>query len=471
MTRQRVSRWLGGAAVVIGVAAASMTYGFWIHERRLFPYSLLLRAQRLFPAGRPAHERHARRANEAAALTPERRELLANLPYLKGYRPATAGGAIRRYDPSSSENGLNFFTSAHAPVAMLMDMDGRIVKTWKTDASKVFPGLVVDPKYRGNDGFLRDAERLPDGGIVGLFDEIGIVRLDAASRVVWSWRAPVHHDVVIGAKGEIWVLAHESRVVPEINRQEPILEDFIVELSPEGKPVRRISLVDCFQRSPYAPLLRSAWGRAGDVLHTNSLAVLDGNLADRSPSFRGGNLLVSLRNPGVVAIVDPSAGEVVWALSGIWHGQHSAQLLPDRHLLLFDNLGTLRKASRVLEVDPLTQRILWSFGGRAGEDLLSESNGFVERLPGGNTLVTESNSGRVLEITPENRVVWEFVNPYRVGENRDLIAVVYFMKRVRGSSPALKRPDAAAPSGLRLSPPREGPRRPSSGETPPRAAA
>jgi hypothetical protein len=87
-----------------------------------------------------------------------------------------------------------------------MDMDGRIVKTWTADAKKIFPGLVVEPKSKGNDEFLRDAELLPDGGIIGLFDQIGLVRLDANSRVVWAWPGKVHHDVVVGENGEIWTL-------------------------------------------------------------------------------------------------------------------------------------------------------------------------------------------------------------------------------------------------------------------------
>ena len=43
----------------------------------------------------------------------------------------------------------------------------------------------------------------------------------------------------------------------------------------------------------------------------------------------------------------------------------------------------------------------------------SATMGSVQRLPNGNTLVTESLSGRVFEITPENDVVWDYVTPDR----------------------------------------------------------
>jgi len=63
----------------------------------------------------------------------------------------------------------------------------------------------------------------------------------------------------------------------------------------------------------------------------------------------------------------------------------------------------------------------------------SRGNGSSED---GNTLITESNGGRVLEVTPDHRIVWEFVNPNRVGENNELTAVVNFMKRIRRPPPA-----------------------------------
>ena len=35
----------------------------------------------------------------------------------------------------------------------------------------------------------------------------------------------------------------------------------------------------------------------------------------------------------------------------------------------------------------------------------------VQRLPNGNTLITEGTSGRLLEVTSDGEVVWEYLNP------------------------------------------------------------
>jgi hypothetical protein len=332
---------------------------------------------------------------------------------------------------------LNFFTSSNAPIATLMDMDGTVVKTWSVDPEKTFPGIASEQRPQFG-YFLRDAELMPDGGIVGLLDKIGLVRLDADSRVLWTWPGRAYHDVFIGEKGQIWTLLREKRVVPGMHHGDPVWDDFVVELSPEGKLRQKISLVECLQRSPFASLLANQRPEQADLFHTNSLVVLDGSLADRAPFLRRGNVLISMRSLNCVVVVEPESGRIVWALTGQWFAQHCARFLPNGHILLFDNLGSMRRASRVLEIDPLTQEILWSFGGTSSDDLFSETVGWVQRLPGGNTLITESNFGRVIEVTPEDRVVWEYQIQNRLGKKKDLVPVVYFMVRVPRDLPFLK---------------------------------
>jgi hypothetical protein len=352
----------------------------------------------------------------------------------RGDTRPSGGSGVLLYDRSRAERGLNFFTSAHAPVATVMDMDGAVLRSWSADAATVFPSAPRDSDHREYDRYFGDAELLSDGSVLALFNEIGVVRIDRDSRVVWSFPARVHHDLVVDPSGTIWVLAHETRIVPGF-RKTPVLDDVILSLSPDGKPMRRISILDSIWQSSYAPELANLPPEDEDVLHANSVIVLDGSLAHRSPAFRRGNLLVSSRNLSMVAVVDPDQGRVVWALTGLWRGQQSARL-PAGHLVLFDDLGST-KASRVLEVDPFSQEVVWSFGGNA-QPMLS-STGYVARLRGGNTLITETRAGRVREVTPDDRVVWEFVNPNRVGQNKEFVAFIYFMERVPSDLPFLSK--------------------------------
>ena len=41
----------------------------------------------------------------------------------------------------------------------------------------------------------------------------------------------------------------------------------------------------------------------------------------------------------------------------------------------------------------------------------------AQRLPNGNTLITEGADGRIFELTAEKEIVWEYVNPFFGTEN------------------------------------------------------
>jgi hypothetical protein len=48
--------------------------------------------------------------------------------------------------------------------------------------------------------------------------------------------------------------------------------------------------------------------------------------------------------------------------------------------------------------------VAWNF--------FSPRMGCAQRLPNGNTLITESSFGRFFEVTKEGEIVWEYVNPF-----------------------------------------------------------
>jgi len=59
--------------------------------------------------------------------------------------------------------------------------------------------------------------------------------------------------------------------------------------------------------------------------------------------------------------------------------------------------------------------------------------GAADRLPNGNTLITESDGGRAFEVTQQAEVVWEFYNPHRAGDNREFIATLFEVIRLPSS--------------------------------------
>jgi hypothetical protein len=76
-------------------------------------------------------------------------------------------------------------------------------------------------------------------------------------------------------------------------------------------------------------------------------------------------------------------------------------------------------------------------------------SGFVsgaQRLPNGNTLITEGAGGRLLEVTPQHELVWEYLSPYRQDEWK--MGMVYRAYRL----PYDWAPQAAAPEEKPIAP-------------------
>ncbi|MHC4470632.1 MAG: arylsulfotransferase family protein [Planctomycetota bacterium] len=75
--------------------------------------------------------------------------------------------------------------------------------------------------------------------------------------------------------------------------------------------------------------------------------------------------------------------------------------------------------------------VVWSYQGDEAHPFYSMTCGTCQRLPNGNTLITESDSGRAFEVTRDKEIVWEYVSPYRSGANGELIATLFHVTRVK----------------------------------------
>jgi hypothetical protein len=99
-------------------------------------------------------------------------------------------------------------------------------------------------------------------------------------------------------------------------------------------------------------------------------------------------------------------------------------------MLVFDNYSARQPrseksfVSRVVEFNPMTQEIFWEYAGSTGAPFHSSLMGAVHRLANGNTLIIESDFGRVFEVTPAKDIVWEYNNPYLSGPNNEYVAII-----------------------------------------------
>lgn len=400
------------------------------------------------PAADPGAAGKWRTARSPAPSTQEAPEALLALPYLQGYRKAGPGdgGAVTLYDKDAACDGLNLYTSGDAPEARLIDMAGRSLARWRYPLERFRPELYPSeeiPKLE----YFRRARLLPGGDLLAIYEGLGLIRLSPRSELRWGYRGGAHHDLdLTGDSTGVWVLDREATSRPELYADGAILEDFATELDLEDGHVRRkISILRAFERSPYAGLLARLPSKS-DLLHTNTIERLDGTHADAFPAFTADNLLISVLELDTVAVLDPAAEKIVWAQTGPFRKQHQPTLIAGGRLLVFDNRGLLpAELSRVVEIDPRSGALGWQYGG-AGVDFFSRTLGTAQRLPNGNTLITESENGRAFEVEPGGRKVWQFDSPHRAGPDRSLVAVLFEMER-------LPRDFPYRPSGTEKGPP------------------
>ena len=97
--------------------------------------------------------------------------------------------------------------------------------------------------------------------------------------------------------------------------------------------------------------------------------------------------------------------------------------------MLFDNHSNNGK-SRVIESNPLTKQLVWTYKSSKDDPLYSKVLGADQKLPNGNTLIIESTYGWAIEVTSQNEIVWEFLNPNRFGDNNELITTITDMIRI-----------------------------------------
>lgn len=159
-----------------------------------------------------------------------------------------------------------------------------------------------------------------------------------------------------------------------------------------------------------------------DLFHTNSIEIL---AAPAAGIWDKGDYLVSLRHLDLVAVIGARDLLVKWTWGpGELSHQHQPTLLSNGNLLIYDN-GRTEKRTRVLEVDPHTKNIVWSYEDKG---FFAIGWGGAEELPNGHILITDPFDGRAFEITRSKEIVWEYVAPLIEGNDKVRV-LIYRMAR------------------------------------------
>jgi hypothetical protein len=367
-------------------------------------------------------------------------------PYPPGFwqKARTEQRGVVTYDPARATNGYTLYTSGEGQRAVLVSMTGEVLHEWSLPFSAIWDETASIRKPRPDEMIhYNKAYLYPNGDLLAIYEALGdtpwgygLAKMDKDSRLIWKYLVHAHHDLDVGPDGNIYLLTQEiSHTIVDRwqHLKPPRIDDFVVVLSPDGQELKKVSMLDALVNSPYARLLNTvAWYSKDDYTHANAIELVDEAAAMRLSGQPGRQVLVSMRELGAIGLLDLDREVFTWAARGPWIGQHDPDLLPNGNMLLFDNVGDFsdRGDSRVIEFDPKTYEIVWSYAGSADHPFHSILRSDQERLANGNTLITESDGGRLLEVTRDGEIVWEYVNPIRGGDGDEFIPIVAWGQRI-----------------------------------------
>jgi len=265
------------------------------------------------------------------------------------------------------------------------------------------------------------------------------------------------------------ILCHEDLYKKSISEKR-LLDDVVIQVNWDKKIVWKWRPSDHFREFGFDEATKNLLFRnpnhlsngdgQSDWLHINSMSELGPNhwYDEGDERFNPKNLIIDSREANILFIVSRETGKIVWKIGpdfrenkqtrkiGQIIGQHHLHMIPkglpgEGNLLVFDNGGWAgygiptrtsrdgtksdrRDYSRVLEINPTTLEVVWEYDagnwpsmevrvakGHFYSPLISSA----QRLPNGNTLIDEGCDSRMIEVTKDKEIVWEYIAPFEAG--------------------------------------------------------
>ena len=318
---------------------------------------------------------------------------------------------VVHHEPELSCPGYDLFVNLPDATVVLMSVSGNELQRWTPPEPSRGLNARLMPS---GDLLLIGRDHSPDA-----YGEGYLARMSWEGELDWKADIGAHHDVEPLTGDRLIVLTEKVRYEFEPWKHCGLRDMGVLLMDGAGRTIKELFLYPSLASDP--DRLQLVHGKAkkrtspADVLHVNSVDWIEGSVKDPLHPAHGRRvILMAVRHQHAVAMVDWDDGSLVWAWGqGRVLFPHDARLLGNGNVLLFDNGAAQRPWSRILEVDPRTDKVVWRYRAENPEDFYSEARGTCQRLANGNTLVSESDEGSAFEVTPEGRVVWRFLSPFR----------------------------------------------------------
>jgi len=379
---------------------------------------------------------------------------------LFAYESLIGPTGVVQYDKTKAYNGYTLFSSntEGCTTAYLIDMEGYVVHEWKTQYAAGLHDVLLENGnlLRGADLTLSPGGNLKvmkqpykiGGGHAGLLQEF-----DWNGNLVWEYElntptAVSHHTFTRHpTNGNTLILGWEYKSYDEavakgrnpatVSKERGLWPDFIIEVNRAKQVVWEYHVWDHIGTGPdqfdinfIVPGMNNVATQTQDWTHWNT--------ANYHPTED--KIIANSRHFGESYVIDKKTGKLLYRFGNPsaygagkapsfmqdgdqqLFGPHHAHVIPPGlpgagHLLILDNGWNrpMGNRTRTIEVDmskgDTKDAIVWQYFSRTPNSLYSASQCANQRLPNGNTFITSTQPGHLIEVTPKREVVWEFINP------------------------------------------------------------
>ena len=358
--------------------------------------------------------------------------------------PVVYGSANQKEDQLILvSGGLDQLKSAcpkYGCLAWLTDRKGKIKHVWHHDPTIWNNMEHLKSEVKGRYLYPMGLHMYENGDLLVSYQAknafpvgVGLAKFDKDSNLIWKREDFNNHWFEVTNDGRIYAPAMRVIDAPLhigdtrylINcEQTKIAADVVTILSPDGKLIKEIDILDAIIKSGYAGTFHGALtGDDVDSLdtcdptHLNDVRVFSHDIPSYPPDIKKGDFLVSLRSLNAVGILDPDTERFKWFSVGLSIRQHSPRYDGNGGVIVLDNKGGSEKkgGSRVVRVDLQSRMPVEMFPKMSipePKNFYTGTAGHLDLSADRKTiLITSTHQGEIWEMDlASGKVVWRYVN-------------------------------------------------------------
>jgi hypothetical protein len=407
--------FLGIFLFTLGVAFLAFLLGAAVGIFRFFPYG-------------PINDAYL---TAYQLLNPDAIESVDDDHFLQPARYPGAGITVNETD--RIQPGVTLLTSywhngdRWQPAIRIIDMEGNVLHQWIIRPDRIWPETPFDDhvgaQMANPNNYVHGTWLLPDGDVIFNVEYAGLARMNACGEIKWTLPYRTHHSVFMDDDGNFWasgLIWRYETINKYVHPKPTFVDETALKVSPDGEILEEIFILESIYDSGFGDVLADVT-KNYDITHLNDVEILSESMADAFPTLAAGDIMVSLRNLGLVLVLDGETSLIKWYIRHPLVRQHDPDFEPDGHITIYDNRddmtldGMRLGPTRLLRVNPATGESGNAYPLNEEQYFYSQMGGKHQLLDNGNRLITDTIGGRVIEVDRAGDTVWSWQNDTRDG--------------------------------------------------------